>query len=135
MSTKGKGGDIERELIHLFWARGLAAVRVAGSGRMNYPSPDILVNNKGNILAIECKSKRNEYIYLTKKEIKELKTFSDLFGAAAFIGARFSRENWYFLDIGSLKETKKNFVVSIDLAKEKGLSFDELIKRLCPKSR
>jgi len=129
MSVAGKGGNIERELIHLFWERGLAAVRVAGSGRMNYPSPDILVNNKGKILAIECKSKRNEYIYLTKKEIKELRLFSDLFGAAAFIGARFSREKWYFLDIKSLKETKKNFVISVDLAKVKGLSFDELIKQ------
>ncbi len=128
MSRKGKGIGIERELVHLFWGNGLAAIRVAGSGRMNYPSPDVLVNNKGRILAIECKSNKGNYVYLTKDEIKELETFSKLFKATPLIGVRFNRERWFFFGLKNLKETKKNFVISIELAKEKGMSFDAIIK-------
>ena len=128
MSKKGKGSEAERELIHLFWKNGLAAIRVAGSGSMKYPSPDIIVNNKGSIWAIECKSKNNGYIYLTKKEIQELKIFSGLFGAHGIIAVRFSRKEWSFLEIDDLKETNKNFVVDLSLAKEKGLNLDSFLK-------
>lgn len=42
MGLKQKGTIAERELIHLFWKNNIPAVRVAGSGSMRYPSPDIL---------------------------------------------------------------------------------------------
>ena len=34
MSTKSKGTNAERELIHNLWANGYAAIRSAGSGSM-----------------------------------------------------------------------------------------------------
>ena len=55
MSTKSKGSNAERELIHMFWSKGFAAIRSAGSGSMKYPSPDLLVAKNNKILAIECK--------------------------------------------------------------------------------
>ena len=54
--SKRKGTNAERDLIKLFWSVGWAAVRVAGSGSMQFPSPDLLVGNKIRRLAIEVKT-------------------------------------------------------------------------------
>ena len=51
MSTKSKGTNAERELIHAFWGKGYAAIRSAGSGSMKYPSPDIIAAKKGKRFA------------------------------------------------------------------------------------
>ena len=126
MNTKAKGSDAERELIHLFWKSSWAAVRIAGSGSMKYPSPDVLASNNLRKVAIECKASRKDYQYLTKKEIEELREFSFKFGAEPWVGVKFKNE-WFFLNIEDLKETGKNFALSKDLAELKGLKFEELI--------
>lgn len=47
MSHKSKGINAEREIIHLFWSMpGWTACRVAGSGSMKYPSPDVIAGNE-----------------------------------------------------------------------------------------
>lgn len=129
MSRKGKGMNVERELVHKFWGDGWCAVRIAGSGSMRYPSADILATNKLRKLAIECKSSKKKKKYLTKDEIDQLRLFSKLFNAEPWIGVRFDKESWYFLDINDLDKTEENFVVSLDLAKEKGFLFEELIDK------
>jgi Holliday junction resolvase len=126
MNRKAKGIGAERELIHLFWGSSWAAVRIAGSGSMKYPSPDILASNNKRRLAIECKATKSKSQYLTKEEISELKKFCSLFGTEPWVGVRFSRD-WYFISLDDMKETGKNFVVSNELAKQKGLTFNELI--------
>ena len=126
MNHKAKGTGAERELIHLFWNDDWAAVRVAGSGSMKYPSPDILASNNKRKLGIECKTSKNRYQYLTKEEISDLQKFCLMFGAEPWIGVRFSKD-WFFLSLEDLKETGKSFAVSKELAKQKGLTFDELI--------
>lgn len=126
MNMKAKGTGAERELIHLFWANSWAAVRVAGSGSMKYPSPDILASNRKRKLAVECKANKGKYQYLTKEEISELQKFCGIFGAEAWVGVKFSTD-WYFISLDDMKETGKNFVVSRDLAKQKGMTFDEFI--------
>ncbi len=129
MSRKSKGMNVERELIHMFWAtKYWVAARCAGSGSMRYPSPDIIASDGKRVLAIECKSSKKNYIYLTKSEINDLTKFAKLFRAIPIIGVRFNREGWSFVKIKDLDETEKNFVVSLKKAKEKGLSFNELIK-------
>jgi Holliday junction resolvase - archaeal type len=42
---KSKGSKAERDLIHLFWSKGFAAMRAAGSGSSQHPSPDILAGD------------------------------------------------------------------------------------------
>ncbi len=126
MSRKSKGINAERELIHLFWSRGWAALRIAGSGSMRYPSPDILAGNKRRRLAIECKASKSSYQYLSKEEIRQLKQFGTIFGAEPWIGIRFNNEKWMFLTIDDLKETGKNYVISSENARLKGVSFEEL---------
>ena len=129
MSHKSKGINAERELIHAFWGKKWSAIRVAGSGATRYPSPDVLAGNGVRHLAIECKSSGDTVKYLTAKEVAELKEFSEIFGAESLIGMRFDGMKWYFLSLEDLKKSGSSFSVSIQLAKKKGLSFDELIEQ------
>jgi holliday junction resolvase Hjr len=127
MKGKIKGSNAERELVHAFWAAGWSAVRVAGSGSSKYPSPDILAGNALRRLAIECKASGEGRKYLTQKEVAELKQFATLFGAEPWIGMRFNDMKWLFLALDDLQISKGSFSVSIELAKNKGLSMDELL--------
>ena len=50
---KSKGSKAERELISMFWKKGFAAMRAAGSGSTHHPSPDIVAGNGKYFFAIE----------------------------------------------------------------------------------
>lgn len=126
--SKIKGTAAEREVVHRLWAEGWAAIRVAGSGSVKYPAPDILAGNNLRKIAIECKATKSNKQYLTKKEVGELKTFSVKFGAEPWIGVRFDRDAWYFINPEDLKETKENYVITSKEAKMKGLLFDEFLR-------
>lgn len=129
MSRKSKGINAERDLVHKFWATtDWSAVRIAGSGSMKYPSADILASNKLRRLAIECKTSREKSKYLSEDDITQIKTFAELFGAEPWIAVKFDKEEWFFLNLEDLKRTGTNFLVSIDIARNKGLLFEELIK-------
>ncbi|MBW2979935.1 Holliday junction resolvase [Candidatus Woesearchaeota archaeon] len=129
MSRKSKGINAERDLIHKFWStESWSAVRIAGSGSMKYPSADILATNKLRKLAIECKTSKETSKYLTKGEVEQLKVFAKIFGAEPWVGVKFDREEWFFLNIEDLKCTGNNFLISIDIARNKGFLFEELIK-------
>ncbi|MBW2990129.1 Holliday junction resolvase [Candidatus Woesearchaeota archaeon] len=123
---KSKGSKAERDLIHLFWSKGFAAMRAAGSGSTQHPSPDIVVGNGKKFFAFECKSSRDKSKYLTKDEITQLDLFSNSFGARAFVAIKFDNEQWYFLRLTDLKKTAKSYVVTLELAKKKGLGFEDL---------
>lgn len=107
---KAKGSNAERDLIHLFWRNNYAALRIAGSGRMNYPSPDILASNGSKILAIECKATKQNYQYFKKEQVEQLIQFSKLFGAEPMIAIKFSTD-WHFFGLGDLKETPSGEMV------------------------
>jgi len=123
-----KGSRTERELFWMFWDTKIwAGIRCAGSGSTTVPAPDLLMGSKNRKLAIECKSGKGKR-YLTKKEVDELKFFADKFGAEAWIAMRFNNVDWLFLKPEDLGVSKgNNYFASIDLAKKKGISFDNLI--------
>lgn len=127
MSLKGKGTNAERELIHLLWAEGIAAIRVAGSGSSHYPSPDIIAGNIDRKFAIECKSIKGTSKYIPKNEIYELQKFAQMFGAEPWIGLRFARNEWHFISIEDMKETKSSFAITLEKVKMKGLLLKELL--------
>ncbi len=129
MSRKSKGINAERELIHLFWKEEWAAIRIAGSGAIKYPCPDVLAGNVKRRLAIECKASKSSLQYLSKDEVEQLKQFSSIFGAEPWIGVRFNNAKWMFLSLEDLKETGKNYVVSAADANLKGISFEELTQK------
>lgn len=131
INTKAKGTAAERELVHLFWANGWAALRSAGSGAIRYPVPDIVAANNIRKVAIECKTVKDA-VYIDKKEIDDLKIFSNAFGAEGWVGLRFGQESgqgkWFFLGVEELKATKTGFTANLALCQMKGLLFEQLIK-------
>ena len=128
MNHKAKGTSAERELIHKFWATNTwTACRVAGSGGMRYPCPDIFAATTNRLLAIECKSTGDDRQYITKDQIEDLKTYAARSGAEAWIGVRFTGGAWYFFSLEDLKETPTLFGVTQKEAEQKGLSFNELV--------
>jgi Holliday junction resolvase len=130
MSLKSKGINGERDLVHRFWGTKLwSAVRIAGSGSMKYPSADVLASNKIRRLAIECKVTKDSKKYFEKREIEALKEFADIFGAEPWIAAKFKGCDWYFVSLEDLAETDKNFVIDSDIAKSKGILFEEMINK------
>lgn len=131
MKAKLKGSNAERELIHLFWGtKEWTACRVAGSGSMKYPSPDIIANKQGINLAIECKSTSSNNQYLEKREVAELVSYAKLAGARPLIAVRFDRQPWRFLNPDDLNPTEKNLVITPEMAELKGMTFEDLTKAL-----
>lgn len=130
MGSKGKGCRTERELVHLFNNTGnWMAIRVAGSGLTSDPNPDVLAGNKTRKLAIECKSIKGTTKYLYPEEIDQILTFSSKFGAEPWIAIRFNIKGWYFLKPEELEKTKSsNSIITLKLAEQKGLRFNDLIK-------
>lgn len=124
--SKRKGTNAERDLIKLFWSVGWAAVRVAGSGSMHFPSPDLLVGNKIRRLAIEVKTTKEEKKYFSKEEVKQLLVFSSFFGAESWLAIKFSHCDWVFVNPEDLEKTRGNFVFKKN--SHKGLSFTEVTK-------
>ena len=127
MSRKSKGISAERELLHLFWKNDWACIRVAGSGNVSFPVPDLLAGNSVRKLAIECKTIKDNKKYFSDEDIDQITEFSKRFGAEPWLAVKFINVGWYFISLDDLEKTKNNFVVSLGLAKNKGLSFDELI--------
>lgn len=126
MGTKTRGINAERQLIHLFWANGFAASRIAGSGSSHYPSADIIVGNKDKKFVIECKITTKDKKYFSKDEIDQFKEFSDRFGADPYIAIRFFRTDWIFVELNYLKETGKFMVLSKEIAMRYGINIKEL---------
>lgn len=126
--SKAKGTRAERELFHLFWKNNFAAIRSAGSGSTTMPAPDILAGAKNKLLAIECKSIKNERQHFPKKEIQELLTFANSMDASPYIGMRFDNYGWFFLNANQLNPNKNgNYTLTLKHSQRFGMSFDELI--------
>ena len=109
------------------------ALRAPASGSIKYPCPDLLVGNALRKLAIECKTTNADKQYLSAEQMQNLKIFAQVFGAESWVGVRFNKntdENgWYFLMLEDLTPTEGgNFVVTLEIAKRKGLLFEELVK-------
>lgn len=127
MNKKQLGTNAERELIHLFWKNEIPAIRVAGSGSMKYPSPDIIAGTSLRKIVIECKKVKGNKLYIPKNEINLLITFSKKFGAEPFIGVKFGKE-WFFIIIEDLRETLASYSINTEEVRIKGLLFEDIIK-------
>lgn len=127
MGAKEKGTGAERELVHLLWAKEWAASRVAGSGSIGYPVPDILASKDKRQLAIECKVTKSDSQYLTKEEVADLRTYAKITGAEPFIAVRFAREEWRFLHPDALDVTPTQFVVSKKMALAHGRKLTDVL--------
>ena len=128
MSIKTKGSDAERELLHMFWSKGWACLRSAGSGSMKYPGPDLIAGNKIRRLAVECKSTKHKKKYLDMHDVEQLRDFCEIFGAEPWFAVRFAKTNWLFLSLEDIEKTENGYVIDLKVAERRGLLIDELIK-------
>lgn len=126
MSNKAKGSRVERELLKFLTEKGWRAARVAGSGTNENTFCDLIAGKAGiGGFAIEIKSCKKDRIYITKEQINDFIVFSDIMGLRAIIAVRFNREGWLFLNPKDMEDSGKNWVVSLDNAKEKGKRFSQ----------
>ena len=128
-SNKAKGSKAERELVRLFTENNWRAARVAGSG-VNDDSPcDIIAAKLGRKgYTIEAKSSKKSIIYITKQQIEDFVLFSNILGLNPVIALRFNYKGWLFMDPKHLRDTGKNWAVSIKAAEEKGFKFSQFFE-------
>jgi Holliday junction resolvase len=126
MGNKEKGANAERELYGMFIENSFRAVRVAGSGMMENTSCDLLAGKAGNKkYCVECKASKSPNKYITKTQIEDFMIFSEIFGLEPVIAVKFNWQGWFFLSPRELVDSGKNWVVSLDLVKEKGKRFSQ----------
>ena len=129
MSNKSKGSNAERELVRLCTEAGWRALRVAGSG-VNDDSPcDILIGKIGRkAYAIEAKSSKQASIYISKSQINDFVLFAMTMGLEPAIATKFNRQGWLFITPAELKDSGKNWVISLKYALEKGRRFGQFFE-------
>lgn len=129
MGNKEKGSKAERELYDLFVQNGYRAVRVAGSGMMENTACDLIAGKKGGRkYSVEVKASKAPTKYITKQQIEEFVVFSDIFGLVPVVAIRFNREGWFFLAPKKLRDSGKNWVITLEEAKKVGKRFGQFFK-------
>ena len=127
--NKEKGSKVERELFQMFIDNNYRAVRVAGSGIMEHADCDVLAGKAGGKkFCIEVKSSKKPVKYIEKKQISNFMIFSEIFGLKPVIAIRFNREGWFFINPLKqkiLKDSGKNFVITLENARKKGKRFSQ----------
>jgi holliday junction resolvase Hjr len=123
MSNKSKGSNAERELYQMFVDNHYRAVRVAGSGVMENADCDIIAGKKGKKYCIEAKSSKKPVKYISKEQINNFITFSEIFGLKPIIAVRFNRLGWFFLNPKDMEDSGKNWVINEETARKKGDRF------------
>ena len=129
MSNKAKGSNVERELLKLFTENSWRAIRVAGSGVNDLSPCDMIAvktGRKGYI--VEVKSSRKDRIYISKEQIEDFMLFTTLTGLTPVIALRFNYEGWLFIPPTMLEDSGKNWVISLEKAKEEGQRFSQFFE-------
>jgi len=120
---KSKGTNAERELVNILWDNGWASVRIAGSGSVKHPSPDIIAGKKGLVYVIECKTTYKLPKYLKIEEVEELELFASRLGAIPIVAVKVYKNGWFLMDSRGLRRTERGVVF------EKGEVLDRWLKR------
>ncbi|OGJ16299.1 hypothetical protein A3K73_01110 [Candidatus Pacearchaeota archaeon RBG_13_36_9] len=128
MGNKEKGANAERELYQMFVDNNFRAVRTAGSGTMENADCDLIAGNKGSKYCIEAKSSKKPIKYITKDQVNRFVTFSQIFSLKPVIAVRFNRLGWFFINPKDLKDSGKNWVVSLETCQKKGKKFSQFFR-------
>ena len=121
--NKAKGSKVERELFEIFIRNNYRCVRVAGSGTMENADCDLLAGKKGRKYAIEVKSSKKPVKYISKNQIESFMIFCEIFKLTPVIALRFNREGWLFVHPQDLRDSGKNWAITLEDARGKGKKF------------
>jgi Holliday junction resolvase len=75
--------------------------------------------------AIEVKASKKPSKYISKEQIEKFMGFSEIFGLIPVIALRFNHIGWFFIEPKYIEDTGKNFVISLEKAREKGKRFSQ----------
>ena len=89
---------------------------------------DLIAGKKGKKFAIEVKSSKKPVKYISKEQINNFIVFSEIFGLKPIIALRFNREGWLFINPKYLRDTGKNWVITLKEAQKKGKKFSQFFK-------
>jgi Holliday junction resolvase len=100
MPKSPKGTRRERELLEKMLKEGYIVHRVAGSGLGREAICDVLAIKKGEILFIECKSKKKAYYSKEhKKQLENLIKIAKLCGAKPILAVKLNYKEWQLFDL------------------------------------
>jgi Holliday junction resolvase len=126
--NKERGTWAEQYVVNFLKDRGYQAFRIpsSGSGTKDY-RPDVVAGRHMKYdehrLIIEVKRTKNDYKYINRKSIDDLRSFAYSFNATPCICINFNKTYlWFFLQFDD--DGKKN----IRYDKEYGLTFDEFLR-------
>ena len=125
MGNKEKGANAERELYGMFIENSFRAVRVAGSGLMENTACDLIAGKPGKKYCIEVKASKKPVKYITKQQIEDFMIFSEIFGLEPKVAVKFNRQGWFFLNPLDLKDSGKNWCITLENAQAKGKRFSQ----------
>jgi len=94
------GSRAERQLVHALEDLGFAVMRAPSSGAgTDSDRPDVLAGREttSQVIAFEMKSKKDDYIYISKEQVDQLKRFSKAFGAKARIATRWDGDTTIYV--------------------------------------
>ena len=114
MARYDKGANAERELIRMFWGKGFAVARTAGSGKNQLPMPDLIVLGKGRQIVIEAKAWRSSHLSISEDQMRELLRWREVAGAEVVVAWKYPNKGWFFI---GPKEFSKNKHYSLSFAK------------------
>jgi len=121
--NKAKGSKAEIELYEIFVRNNFRAVRVAGSGTMENADCDLIAGKTGKKYAIEAKSTKKPVKYILKEQMEKFLIFSNIFDLKPVIALRFNREGWIFIEPRDMRDSGKNWAITLEEAKQKGKKF------------
>jgi Holliday junction resolvase len=124
--NKAKGTRYENELYDLLIQAGYRCIRCAGSGTKNESYADLIAGKSGaGKYAIEAKSSKAPVKYITKEQIESFVVFSEIFGLIPVVALRFNREGWLFVNPSQLRDSGKNWAITLEEAKTIGKRFGQ----------
>lgn len=126
MTRYNKGANAERELIRLFWEKGFAVARTAGSGKNQLPMPDLIVLGKGRKMVLEAKAWRAPHLSIASGQMKELLRWGGRADAEVFVAWRYPNKGWFFIKPEEFN-VAKHYSISFAKAQKVGVPLMVLI--------
>jgi Holliday junction resolvase len=124
--NKAKGTRYENELYDIFIQAGYRCIRCAGSGTKSESYADLIAGKAGaGKYCIEAKSSKAAIKYITKEQIEQFIIFAEIFGLTPVVALRFNREGWLFINPDQLRDSGKNYAISLEDAKQIGKRFGQ----------
>lgn len=112
--------------MEMFMRNGYSVMRSAGSG-VNSITPDVISYKKGRGMAFECKAWNNGSISIEPEKFDVLKRWQDNTSMETFIAWKMNNMGWFFIRLGEMSRSQKNYTVTKKNAIKIGRVFESIV--------